>query len=126
MWIFLAVVVVAVVLVMVAGRRTTSGTEPTVTVIGIDADGLVLAGDPTFVIPWDDVWEIAVITRRAVRGTWFGFELRADGHGLLSIDGGNGLGQRFLTETHRYAGFDHTGVSDALANRRPRLVCFTR
>ncbi len=122
----MAVVVVAVVVVMVAGRRNTTSTEPTVTVIDIDADGLLIPGDPTFLVPWDDVWEIAVMTRRAIRGTWFGFELRADGHGLLSIDGGNGLGQRFLAEAHRFAGFDHIGVGEALTNRRPRFVCFTR
>jgi hypothetical protein len=125
-WIFVTVVVVAIVLVMVAGRRNTTGVEPTTAVIGIDDDGLLVTGDPTFLVPWDDVWEIAVMTRREVRGTWFGFELRVDGYGLLSIDGGNGLGQRFLAETHRFAGFDHTGVGDALTNRRPRFVCFTR
>ncbi len=126
MLVFLAVVVVAVVLIMAVGRKNTPGAEPTISVIAIDADGLRLPDDPTFVVPWDDVWEITVITRRAVQGTWFGFEVRADGAGLLSIDGPDGLGERFLAESHRFPGFDHSGLGEALSTRRPRFVCFTR
>lgn len=125
-WIFTAVVVAAMIVVVLAGRRGTSGTEPTIRVIDVGTDGLLVSGEPAFVVRWDDVWEITAMTRRAVRGTWFGFQVRADGHGLLSIDGSDGLGQRFLAEVYRFPGFDHDGLGEALSTRQPRFVCFTR
>jgi len=124
--IFVVVVVAAVALILIVGGNNTAGSEPTISVVEIGTHGLVVADEPSFVVPWDDVWEIAVLTRRAVTGTWFGFEVRADGVGMLSIDGPDGLGERFLAEAHRFPGFDHRGLGDALTTRRPRFVCFTR
>lgn len=126
MLIFVVVVLAAVALILVVGRNNTATSEPAMGVTEIGTHGLVVAGDPAFLVAWDDVWEITVLTRRAITGTWFGFEIRADGAGLLSIDGPDGLGERFLAEAHRFPGFDHVGLGDALTTRRPRFVCFTR
>lgn len=122
----MAVVVVAVVVIVVLGRNGDPGGEPAVAVVDVDGDGLRLSGEAAPLVRWDEVWEVVVVTRREVRGTWFGFEVRVEGHGLVTVAGPGGLGERFLAECHRFPGFDHHGLGDALASRRPRLVCFSR
>ncbi|MEL7155963.1 MAG: hypothetical protein AAFN30_05115, partial [Actinomycetota bacterium] len=93
MLILLALVVAAVAVIVVVGRRNPSGTEPAKVVVDVEGDGLRLIDDDVPVVPWSDVWEVAVVTRREVRGTWFGFEIRVEGHGLLTLAGPGGLGE---------------------------------
>lgn len=124
-WILAAIVVVAVVLMVLASRNRSTG-EPMVAVVAISPDGLRTGEEPERLVSWDDVFEITVVTRRELHRTWFGFELRAEGHGLLAIDGSDGPGEAFLAESHRFAGFDHAGLGEALETRGARVVCFSR
>ena len=140
----LAVVVVIAVVVIVLVGRDGGGGEPTTEVTAVDRHGLRLTADRAggapataaadapataaggATVPWDDIWEITVVTRREVRRMWFGFEIRAEGHGLLSIDGPAGPGEAFLAESHRFAGFDHEALGQALLQRGSRVVCYSR
>ncbi len=125
MWIIAAIVVIAVVLIMVAGRKETSVSAPAVA--AISADGLLLeCGAEPQLVPWSSIFEITVTTRRELRRTWFGFEILAEGHGLLLLDGSEGPGVDFLAESYRFQGFDHRRLGRALARRGSRVVCYSR
>ncbi len=124
--VFGLVAVAAIVLVLWVGRfgAATAG-EEAIEVVAVTGDGLSVDGSGA-PVAWPAIWEITVVTRRGVGATWFGFEVRAEGRGLLTIDGPGGLGERFLAESHRFPGFDHDGLSQALVTRRARLVCYSR
>lgn len=150
-WIVVAIVVVAVVWLILAGRdgrQAVGASVVGVSDLGLhlaDADSASggfpeddLADDPVAgsngqaldrganVVPWDSVFEIVVITRRELRTTWFGFEIRTEGHGLVKLDGSRGPGQEFLAECHRFAGFNHDELGAALTRRRSQVICYSR
>ena len=122
MWYVVGIIVVAVVLILVLG-----GDESPTTVAADDVgdDGL-LVGDTTIV--WSSIFEIVVVTRRRLRGTWFGFEVRSDtagpAGGVVLVGREDGLAERFLANSHRFPGFDHDAVAAALVRKGARSVCY--
>ena len=141
MWIVVIVVIVAVVLIALAGRqdRSTAGLK----IAAVSEHGLhphrhpdgeqspaegsdSIADQGSAVIPWPSIFEVTVMTRRELGGTWFGFELQSEGNGLLLIDGPGGLGQDFLAQSHRFPGFDHDALTATLERRSGRAVCYSR
>lgn len=124
-FIVLGIVVLAIALMVLAGRSGESASARSIDAIsthGLHLDG---DGDPQ-VAPWSSVFEITVLTRRELRRTWFGFEIRTEGHGMLLLDGTRGPGEDFLAESHRFAGFNHVELAEALQQRGSRVVCYTR
>lgn len=88
-------------------------------------DGIgVHSGDA--VATWSSISEVAVVTRRSLRGGWFGLEVLSDDVGLVLVDGSDALVEPFLAESYRLAGFDHSTLANALAETRPRAVCYRR
>jgi hypothetical protein len=129
-----AIVVAAVVLMTVAGRRDREQLGRVVD--AVEPGGLVVDGE---LVEWSAVFEVALLTRKELAKTWFGFEIRTETHGLLTLDGtgdgsgdsarrqdSGGMGQAFLAECHRFPGFDHAGVTEGLTSRSARVVCFSR
>ena len=121
MWVVAGIVVIAVLLLIIAGRRAQPGAAQRVD--RVEPEGLY-AGDS--VASWESVFEIAVVTRRALRGVWFGFEIVSETDGALLIDGATDLGQQFLAETYRFSGFDHGALRDILEQPSGRAVCYKR
>lgn len=121
MWILVGVVIAAGVLMWLAGRER--GPQDASPVDEINEEGLVVSGR---LIAWSSLFEVRVITRREFFKTWFGFEVRSEDAGLLSIDGAKGQGERFLSFSHQLAGFDHAAVHEALTLRRSSVVCYNR
>lgn len=127
---------VAVIAIVAAGRRPSEGDRRTVTAIddmGLhlepapDVEGASDTGPPSVgPVEWASIFEIAVMTRRELGGTWFGFEVRSETAGLLLVDGKAGPGEAFLAESHRFRGFDHATLAEALGRRRGRAVCYRR
>ncbi|MGI9599153.1 MAG: hypothetical protein ACR2QK_23520 [Acidimicrobiales bacterium] len=147
MWIVVGIVVVAVVLMVLAGRNNEAKSGRTVE--AVTAEGLRLVpragGRPApsaesaldspqpptdepvdHDVDWSAIFEITVVTRRELRRTWFGFEIRTESHGLVMLDGSRGPGQAFLAESHRFAGFKHIELSEALKRTGSRAVCYSR
>ena len=124
-----AIAVVAVILMVWAGRASSEQSGPgrgggsEAKVDAVDAAGLHV-GDT--VVGWPDVAEVSVVTRRTIRGVWFGLEISAHGTGPLLVDGADGLVEPFLAESHRLAGFDHDAAQVTLAASGARAVCFRR
>ncbi len=118
-----AIAIVAVGLILVAGRAGRAGGGGERLVDAVDAAG-VHAGDSS--ASWRSISEVAVVTRRTVRGQWYGLELQSDDLGSLLVDGDGGLVEPFLAESHRLAGFDHTAAASGLASNRSRAVCYRR
>ncbi len=116
-----AIVLAAVALMVLVGREQDSETGPSVT--AVVGEGLLM-GDG--LIPWSSIFEITLLTRRELGRTWFGFEIQSETHGLVLLDGSAGPGESFLAECHRFPGFDHAGLTEALSARSPRLVCYSR
>ena len=122
-----AVAVVAVVLIVWSGRANRSSTgghgggERRVDSVG----GAGVRAGPDL-ISWSSISEVAVVTRRTLRGNWFGLELQSDDAGWLLVDGSDGLVEPFLAESHRLPGFDHTALASSLASNRSRAVCYRR
>lgn len=121
-----AVVVVAAVLMARIGRETGPGAG--LDVSAVSAEGLHIAGPKMAesTVAWSSVFEISVLTRRELRRTWFGFEIRTESHGLLLLDGSGGPGEAFLAECHRFAGFDHERLAEALTRRGSREICYSQ
>ena len=121
MWLLVVVVVIAVILIWWANRSDPrAGGLP---VEDATDDGLVM-DDRT--LPWSSVYEVRVLTRRSLSGTWFGFELMSEDAGLVTLDGGRGRGERFLSYAHHLPGFDHDAVREALTSRESGVVCYNR
>lgn len=121
MWVVVLIVVLAGLAMWLTGRnRQVDGFRA---VDEIVEDGLVVDGT---VVPWASVFDVRVNTRRSFSGTWFGFEVSTEDAGLLSVDGGGGRGERFLSHSHRLPGFDHQLLQDALVARRSGVVCYNR
>ncbi len=116
-----AIVVVAVLLMNLARRE--QGSDTGLTVDGVSPAGLII-GDG--LATWESIFEITIVTRRQMGRTWFGFEARSETHGMLLIDGSTGPGEPFLAESHRFPGFDHNGLGEALTTRNARVVCYSR
>lgn len=119
MWILIGIVVVAGVVMWLAGRSR--GPQTGSPVDDLSDSGLVV-GDRT--VPWTTVYEVRVVTRRELFKTWFGFEVSCESDGLLSVDGSRGQGERFLGHTHHLRGFDHDALLDALRQRQSGVVCY--
>lgn len=120
-WVVAGIVVVAVLLLIVAGRRSQPGAPKPVDAIG--PEGLSVSDS---VSSWESVFEVVVITRRAVRGNWFGFEILSETGGALVVDGKTDLGRQFLAETYRFHGFDHHALKATLESSNGRAVCYKR
>ncbi len=123
------IVVVAVVLIVLAGRSSEANSGRDVR--AVTATGLELAPEQESetdddVVPWSSIFEITVLTRRELRATWFGFEIRTESHGMVLLDGSRGPGQQFLAESYRFAGFKHGELGEALEQRGARVVCYSR
>lgn len=125
MIILLGIVIGAVALMLIVGRRPTP--EIGQPVADVSSSGLQLdIGDGDRLVAWSSIFEVAVLTRRELGRTWFGFELLTETHGSLRIDGSSGPGEAFLAEAHRLPGFDHDALMEALTTRQSRIVCFSR
>lgn len=118
------VVAVAAVLMVRAGRETGPGVG--IDVAAVSSDGLRIETPDRDLVAWSSVFQVTVLTRRELRRTWFGFEIRTESHGLLLLDGPSGLGQAFLAECHRFAGFDHDRLAEALTKRGAREICYSQ
>jgi len=119
-----AIAVVAIALIVVAGRSSDGGGRGGAgRVDAVDDVGLHV-GDT--VADWASIFEVAVVTRRELGGSWFGFEVRSETAGELVVDGADGLVEPLLAETHRLPGFNHAAVGDVLGRRRGREVCYRR
>jgi hypothetical protein len=124
-----AIALVAVVLMILSGRNRDDqvegsfGADVENRADAVDGDGIHLDGRIT---PWPSIYEVVVVTRPSMRGTWFGLEVRADNGPPVLIDGTDGLVEPFLAESYLLPGFDHAAVADALASKRGRRVCFRR
>ena len=119
--ILVGIVVIAGVLMWLVGREAGPGDARRVD--DVDETGLILGDE---IVAWSSLYEVRVISRRELLKTWYGFEVRTEDAGLLSIDGSNGRGERFLAGTHQLPGFDHDLVRDALTHRRSGVVCYNR
>ncbi len=118
-WILAGIAVVAVLAIIVAGRNA-EGVDG-VAVDRIDEAGLWVGET---LVEWSSIFEITVVTRREFGGTWFGFELRTESAGVIIVERGDGLGEQFLSNSHRFPGFDHVTLAAALQRRRGRAVCY--
>ena len=129
MWIVIAVVVIAVVLILVAAPS--GGVDHAVTVEAVDDDGLHLArvdgqtDGRVEAIGWASIFEVAVMTRPRLGGTWYGFEVATETSGRVVVDG-DGPAEAFIAHSHHPPGLDHTTLADALTRRRGRAVCYRR
>lgn len=126
MWILVAMVAVAAIVIVVAGRFQ-RGTEaergPTGRPIdGID-DGGLRVGDDT--IRWSEVYRVVAVTRSGVGRSWFGFEIATE-RGPVVAHGPTGMAERFLASAHHLPGFGHPTVAETLAGRNGTAVCFER
>lgn len=118
-WILAGIAVIAVLAIIVAGRNA-EGADG-ILVDRIDEAGLWVGDTP---VPWSSIFEITVVTRREFGGTWFGFEVRTESAGVVIVERGEGLGEQFLSNSHRFSGFDHVTLATALQRRRGRAVCY--
>ena len=122
MWALIGIVVAAGVAMAIVGRTERSGSGQSVD--DVDDSGLVVDGEA---VPWSSVFRVDVMTRRALLGTWYGFEVHTEEAGLIVIDDrGRGLAERFLAHTYQLPGFDHATVTDTLGCKRAREVCYNR
>lgn len=124
MWLLIAIVVVAVILIFIVGRERgeRNGTE----VVGVEERGLLTAEVGSAIIEWPSVFEVVVVTRRELGGGSYGFEVMTETDGLVSISGQGRLGEAFLAHSHLLPGFDHSTLVGVLNSRRGRAVCFRR
>ena len=122
MWFVVAIVLITGLILWFVARSTESETEGA-PVTNVSGEGLDL-GDQ--LVPWASVYEVRVRTTRSRRATGFGFDVRTEDSGLVHVDGADGLGERFLGETHRLPGFDHDAARRALESGRSDVVCFSR
>ena len=118
-WILAGIAVVAVLLIVIAGRSA-EGAD------GVMADRLDDAGlwIGETLIEWGSIFEIVVVTRKELGGTWFGFEIRTESAGTVIVGREGGLGEQFLSNSHRFPGFDHASLAAGLRRRRGRSVCY--
>ena len=123
-WLLIAIVVVAVILIFIVGRERggRAGTE----VVAVEERGLLTGEVSSAIIEWPSVFEVVVITRRELGGVWYGFEVMTETEGLVSVPGEGSLGEAFLAHSHQLPGFDHATVVGVLNRSRGRAVCFRR
>jgi hypothetical protein len=124
-----AIALIAIVLMVLSGRARADrpddrlGGRAAARVVAIDDDGLRLDDS---VVSWSSIYEVVVVTRRTIRGVWFGLEVGTDDDGIVLVDGADGLVEAFLGESHRLDGFDHATTTAALGSMSGRAVCFRR
>ncbi|MGI9613624.1 MAG: hypothetical protein ACR2QO_11975 [Acidimicrobiales bacterium] len=120
-----AIALIAIILMLLSRRASAGGARKTQErrAEWIDAGG-IRVGDS--LATWSSIFEVAVITRRSFRGTWFGLEIMSDDVGPILVDGSDGLVEPFLAESYRLPGFDHDNLAANLAANRSRSVCYRR
>ncbi len=126
MLIMVGVVVVAVVLIMLVAPK--EGTDGAPSVVAVDDAGLHLAGAEDggpAAIGWSSIFEVEVVTRPRLGGTWYGFEVASETGGRVVVDA-DGPAETFIAHAHHLGGLDHAALTDALTRRRGRTVCFRR